>query len=99
MFCFVFFSLAELYLSRVRGEEEHDGEARQQAGVLDGKGEEEAAAARLLFFPTHLVHLRELRNTKHSLSPDKPIYSGISFIHFVLDCNFFNFVFEVLLVR
>lgn len=77
-------------MARVCGEEEHDGEARQQAGVLDGKGEEEAAAARLLFFPTHLVHLRELGNTKHSLSPDEPVYSGISFIHYDLDYNLFN---------
>lgn len=56
--------LAQLYLSGVGGEEEHDGEARQQAGVLDGEGEEEAAAARVLFLTTHLVHLWELRDRK-----------------------------------
>ncbi len=56
--------LAQLYLSRVGGEEEHDGEARQQAGVLDGKGEEEAAAARILFFATYLIHLWKLRGIK-----------------------------------
>lgn len=49
--------LAQLYLTRVGGEEEHDGEARQQSSVLDGKGEEEAAAARVLFLTTHLIHL------------------------------------------
>lgn len=54
--------LGQLYLPRVCGEEEHDGEARQQAGVLDGKGEEEAAAACVFFLPTHLVHLWKLRN-------------------------------------
>lgn len=56
--------LAQLYLSRVGGEEEHDGEARQQAGVLDGKGEEEAAAASILFLPTDLIHLWELKSIK-----------------------------------
>lgn len=49
--------LAQLYLSGVGGEEEHDGEARQQPGVLDGESEEEAAATCILFLPTHLVHL------------------------------------------
>lgn len=49
--------LAQLYLSRVGGEKEHDGEARQQAGVLDGEGEEEAAAARVLLLTTYFVHL------------------------------------------
>lgn len=58
--------LVQPYLSRVGGEEEHDGEARQQAGILDGKGEEEAAAARVLFLTTHLVHLWKLRSTKQS---------------------------------
>lgn len=53
--------LSQLYLSRVGGEEEHDGEARQQAGVLDGEGEKEAAAASILFLTTHLIHLWELR--------------------------------------
>lgn len=55
--------LAQLYLTRVGGEEEHDGEARQQSSVLDGKGEEEAAAARVLFLTTHLIHLWKLRST------------------------------------
>ena len=55
-------ALGQLYLSRVGGEEEHDGEARQQTGVLDGKGEEEAAAACVLFLPTHLIHLWKLKN-------------------------------------
>lgn len=52
--------LARPHLSGVGGEEQHDGEARQQAGVLDGEREEEAASSRLLFLPTHLVHLGEL---------------------------------------
>lgn len=52
--------LADVYLLRIHGEEEHDGEARQQAGVLDGESEEEAAATCVLFLPTHLVHLWEL---------------------------------------
>lgn len=55
--------LAQLYLSRVCGEEKHDGEARQKAGILDGEGEEEAAAACVLFLTTHLVHLWKLRGT------------------------------------
>lgn len=58
--------LDQLYLPGVDGEEEHDGEARQQAGVLDGEGEEEAAAARVLFLPTHLVHLWELIRESNS---------------------------------
>lgn len=57
-------ALAHVYLLRVHGEDEHDGEARQQAGVLDGEGDEEAAAARFLFLPTHLVHLWELGDTR-----------------------------------
>lgn len=56
--------LAQLYLPRVHGEEEHDGEARQQAGVLDGKNDKEAAAARILLLTTHLVHLWKLRSRK-----------------------------------
>lgn len=60
--------LAQLYLSRVGGEEEHDGEACQEACILDSKGEEEAAAARVFFLPTHLIHLRELRTTKQRTS-------------------------------
>lgn len=52
--------LADVYLPRIHGEEQHDGEARQQPGVLDGEGEEEAAATCVLFLPTHLVHLWEL---------------------------------------
>lgn len=55
--------LVDAYLLRIHGEEEHDGEARQQTGVLDGEGEEEAAATRVLFLPTHLVHLWELGDT------------------------------------
>lgn len=54
--------LAQLYLSRVGGEEQHDGEARQQASVLDGKGEEEAASTCVLFLTTHLIHLWKLRS-------------------------------------
>jgi len=50
--------LSELDLSRVGGEQQHDGEARQQAGVLDGKSDEESAATGVLFLTTHLVHLR-----------------------------------------
>lgn len=57
-------ALADVYLLRVHGEEEHDGEACQQAGVLDGEGDEEAAAARLLLLPAHLVHLWELGETR-----------------------------------
>lgn len=56
--------LAQLDLPGVGGEEEHDGEAGEQAGVLDGKGEEEAATARVLFLATHLIHLRELKHIK-----------------------------------
>ena len=56
--------LAQLYLSRVGGEEEHDGEACQQAGVLDGEGEEEAAAAGVLLLAAHLIHLWELKSIK-----------------------------------
>lgn len=55
--------LDQLYLSRVGGEEKHDGKACQKAGVLDGEGEEKAAAACVLFLTTHLVHLRKLRST------------------------------------
>lgn len=54
--------LAQLYLSRVGGEQEHDGEACQQTSILDGKGEQKAAAACVLFLTTHLVHLWELKN-------------------------------------
>lgn len=57
--------LDQLDLPGVGGEEEHDGEARQQAGVLDGEGEEEAAAAGVLFLATHLVHLWELEEHKN----------------------------------
>lgn len=60
--------LAQPYLSGVGGEEEHDGEARQQASVLDGKCDEEAAATRVLLLTTHLVHFRKLRSTKQSRS-------------------------------
>lgn len=56
--------LEQLYLSRVGGEEQHDGEACQQPGVLDGKGEEEAAAAGVLLLTTHLIHLWKLRSIK-----------------------------------
>lgn len=59
--------LAQLYLSRVGGEEEHDGEARQQAGILDGKGKEEAAAACVLFLATHLIHLWKLRHKRQGV--------------------------------
>lgn len=55
--------LGNVHLLRIHGEEQHDGEARQQTGVLDGEGEEEAAATRVLFLPTHLVHLWELGDT------------------------------------
>lgn len=60
--------LAQLYLSRVRRQEEHDGEARQEAGVLDAKGEEEAAAACILFLTTHLIHLWKLWHIKQSVT-------------------------------
>lgn len=57
-------SLSQLDLSRVGGEEEHDGEACQEAGVLDGESDQEASAACILFFPTHLIHFWKLSRTK-----------------------------------
>lgn len=56
--------LSQLDLSRVGGEEEHDGEACQKPSILNGKGEQEASAACVLFFATHLIHFRKLSRTK-----------------------------------
>lgn len=56
--------LSQLYLSRIVGEEQHDGEACEQTSILNGKDEEEAAATCILFLTTHLIHLWKLRSTK-----------------------------------
>lgn len=58
--------LAQLYLSRVHSEEEHDGEACQQASILDGKGEKKAATTCILFFTTDLIHLWKLKSGKQN---------------------------------
>ena len=52
--------LCQRDLSREGGEQEHDGEAGQQAGVLDSEGDERTGAPGLLLLTTHLVHLWEL---------------------------------------
>jgi len=56
--------LTQLYLSWICGEEEHDGEARKEARVLDCEGDEEPAATGVLFLTAHLVHLWKLRRVK-----------------------------------
>lgn len=60
-------ALAQLDLSWIGGEEEHDGEARQESRILDAEGDEEPAATCVLFLTTHLVHLWKLRQKKKSV--------------------------------
>lgn len=52
-------ALPDLDLSRIHSEDQHDGEASQEAQVLDDKGDQDAAVPFILL--ADLVHLRELR--------------------------------------
>lgn len=54
--------LPELDLSWIHGEDQHDGETRQEAQILDDKGDQGAALPFILL--ADFIHLRELRKKR-----------------------------------